>query len=212
MTAIARLPVSEKMLESLLKEQAFVQIPATEAEFWQLIELPQYHLAFHNQHITATMSYGTTNHERVVRNLVSFFDNDLDIDTYETFGSNRPVYSEECSIFQPDVHVVEGKLEEYKYEKTKTATANAAVIVEVFSPSTKGFDLTEKLTCYKTIPSLKHIIYIEQSKIHVQVYTRTRRPNEWQNVDYFDLNDKIKVLGKSISLKKIYQKVVFSED
>ena len=58
------------------------------------------------------------------------------------------------------------------------------------------------------MPSLKHIIYIEQNKTHVQVYNRTKGLNEWQKVDYFDLEQKIRVLGKNISLKQIYKKVI----
>ena len=68
--------------------------------------------------------------------------------------------------------------------------------------------MNEKLDCYKTIPSLKHIIYIEQDTLHVQVFNRTKGLNEWQKVEYFDLEQKIHVLGKNISLKQIYKKVI----
>jgi Uma2 family endonuclease len=210
MTATAEMPLTAETLKSLFDEGNFISIPATEAEFWHLAELPQYRIEFHNKHIVGTMSYATTNHERVVRNLISIFDTQLDEGQGEVFGSNRPIYAANCgNIYEPDVHVIEGILEEYHYGKTKTASQNPAVIVEVFSPSTKNFDLSEKLDCYKMIPTLKHIIFIEPNKVHVQVFNRTKRPNEWQNVDFFTLEQKIKVLNKYISLKNIYKKVTF---
>ena len=209
MTAAATAPLTEDTLKALFKESDFVTIPATESEFWQLVELPQYHLEYHYHQIVATISYAATNHEIIVSNLNFAFRSLLDEDDFYVFGSNRPIYAAECgNIYEPDVHVVEGLLDEYHYDKTKTATLNPVVIVEIFSPSTKGFDLSEKLDCYKMIPSLKHIIYIEQDKPHVQVFNRTKRPNEWQNVDYFDLEQKIRVLGKNISLKNMYKKVI----
>ena len=209
MTAFATTPLSEETLKALFKESDFIQIPATEAEFWQLIELPQYRIEYHYKQIVGTMSYAATNHERIVSNAIFAFRSLLEEEYFEVFGSNRPIYAAECgNVYEPDVHVIEGVLDEYRYDKTKTASLNPVVLVEVFSPSTKNFDLGIKLDCYKMIPTLKHIIYIEPDKVHVQVFNRTKRPNEWQNVDYFDLEQKIRVLGKNISLKNIYKKVI----
>ena len=209
MTAFATTPLSEETLKALFKESDFIQIPATEAEFWQLIELPQYRIEYHYKQIVGTMSYAATNHERLVSNAIFAFRSLLEEEYFEVFGSNRPIYAAECgNVYEPDVHVIEGILDEYRYDKTKTASLNPVVLVEVFSPSTKNFDLGIKLDCYKMIPTLKHIIYIEPDKVHVQVFNRTKRPNEWQNVDYFDLEQKIRVLGKNISLKNIYKKVI----
>ena len=212
MTAFATMPITEETLKELFKESDFIQIPATEADFWQLIELPQYHLEYHYKQIVGTMSYAATNHERIVSNAIYLFRSLLEEEDFEVFGSNRPIYAAECgNVYEPDVHVIEGVLDEYHYNKTKTASSNPALLVEVFSPSTKNFDLGLKLDCYKTIPTLKHIIYVEPDKVHVQVFNRTKRPNEWQNVDYFDLEQKIRVFGKSISLKNIYKKVIFKD-
>ncbi len=208
MTAIATAPITAETLKYLFDESDFITIGATEAEFWQLIELQEYRIEYHNQQIVGTESYASLNQSRIVSNLIFEFKSD----SLEVFGSKRPMYAAECgNIYEPDVHIIEGVLEEYKYAKTKTATLNPAVVIEVLSTSTKNFDLGEKLDCYKTIPSLKHIIYVEQNKPHVQVFNRTKRPNEWLNVDYFDLEQKIKVLGKFVSLKNIYKKVIFGE-
>ena len=209
MSAIAQMPITARTLKMLLDKSDFISIPATEAEFWQLIELPQYRIEFHYNQIIGTMSYAATNHERVVSNLIFGLRSRLEEEEHEVFGSNRPIYAARCgNIYEPDVHVIQGVLEEYHYDKTKTASQNPAVIIEVFSPSTKNFDLTEKLDCYKMIPTLKHIVFIEPNKPNVEVYNRNNL-DEWQSVTYFKLDDKITLLDASISLKSIYKKVIF---
>lgn len=210
MTATAEMPITARTLKMLFGKNDFISIPATEAEFWQLIELPQYRIEFHNNQIIGTMSYAATNHERVVANLIFGLRSRLEEDNHEVFGSNRPIYAAECgNIYELDVHVIAGDLEEYHYEKTKTASQNPALIVEVFSPTTKNFDLTEKLDCYQLIPTLQHIVFIEPNKPNVQIYSRNNNLDNWKSTTYTKLEDKIMLLDASISLRNIYKKVIF---
>jgi Uma2 family endonuclease len=209
MTATAQMPITAKTLKMLFSKCDFISIPATEAEFWQLVELPQYRIEFHQNQIIGTMSYAATNHERIVSNLIFGLRSLLDDDNHEVFGSNRPTFAAECgNIYEPDVHVIQGALKEYHYDKTKTASRNPAVIVEVFSPSTKNFDTTEKLDCYKLMPTLQHIVFIEPNKPNIQVFNRINSDN-WASIDYIKLEDKITLLDVVISLKSIYKKVIF---
>ena len=211
MTAVARMPISVNRLKKRLENESLIFLPASVEEYWKLVETPQLRLDYYNHQIVAAMSYGSLKHETIVNNVSFRFNLKFEDQNCRILPSNRPIYAAECeNIYEPDVHVTDGTLEEYHYARTKTATKNPSVIVEVFSPSTKNFDLSEKLDCYKMIPSLKHIIFIEPNKPHIQVFNRTKRPNEWQNVDFFDLEQKIRVLNKSISLKTIYKKVIFT--
>ncbi len=209
MTATAFMPVTEKIIKLLFSKSDFISVPATETEFWQLIDLPQYRLEFHHNQIVGTMSYATTNHERVVSNLIFALRSLLDEDNHEVFGSNRPIYAAGCgNIYEPDVHVIQGNLEEYRYAKTKTASQNPAIIFEVFSPSTKDFDVTEKLSCYKLMPTLQHIVFIEPSKINVHVYNRIDT-EDWKTVVYTRNDDKITLLDAIIPIRHLYKKVIF---
>jgi Uma2 family endonuclease len=209
MTATAQMPITAQTLKTLFNKSDFISIPATEAEFWQLIDLPQYRIEFHHNQIIGTMSYATTNHERIVSNLIFALRSLLDEDNHEVFGSNRPIYAAQCgNIYEPDVHVIQGILEEYRYAKTKTASQNPAIICEVFSPSTKDFDVTEKLDCYKLMPTLKHILFIEPNKVNIQVYNRINS-DDWKLITYAKIDDKIALLNTSISLKNLYKKVIF---
>lgn len=210
MVATSQPPVTAESLKLAFGASDFIEIPATMDEFWQLIELPEYRLEYQNKHIIGTMSYGSTPHERVVRNLIIAFDDIFPMPEYEIFGSNRPVYAIGCDdVYNPDVHLIAGELKEYHYKNVKTASLNPVILVEVHSKSTKGFDLGEKLACYKTIPSLQQIIYIETEQPRVTIYNRTPKPNQWLNVDYVDMAQKVKILNRSLAMTKIYKKITF---
>ncbi len=211
MTAIATAPLTAEYLrERFSATDELVWIPATKEEFWSLIELPEFKIEYYDNQIVGTMSYGALSHETIIDNLSWLFNSQLDRTTFRCFGSNRPVYVEKSNdIFEPDLHVVHGEIVLHHYKKTMTATSNSSVIVEVFSKSTKEFDIRNKLPCYKTMPSLQHIVFVEQDKPYITVFSRTKRPNEWLNTDYYDMNERIRILGKNFSLKNIYDKVIF---
>jgi Uma2 family endonuclease len=211
MTATATAPLTATELRERFSEtDELVWIPASKEEYWSLIAFPEFRIEYYENQIVGTMSYGAFSHETIIDNLSWLFNTQLDRKNFRCFGSNRPVYVEQCDdIFEPDLHVVQGEVDLYHYKKTKTATSNPSVIVEVFSKSTKDFDINNKLPCYKTMSSLQHIIFVEQDKPYITVYTRTKRPNEWLNADYFDLSQRMRIMGKYFSLSDIYDKVIF---
>ena len=202
---------AEMLREKFTATDELVSIPASKEEFWELLELPEFKIEYSQGQIIGTMSYATENHEAIVANLIALLHNTLTFEGHKVLGSNRPIYVEECDdIFEADVHTVLGKTEIHHYGKTKTATMNPSVIVEVASISTAQFDWNTKLPCYKSIPSVQHIIYVEQNKPYIEVFSKTKKPNQWLNESFGDLSQKIKIFGKSIPLKKIYQNVIFN--
>jgi Uma2 family endonuclease len=209
MAATASLNTIAERLKLLMNTAEIARIPATIDEFWSLIELPEYRLNYYQNEIVCTMSYASTNHERIVRNFIAAFDAAFSNQNGETFGSNRPLFVEDCNdIFECDVHVVLNALKEHSYGRTKTATLNPSIIVEVLSNSTKTFDIANKLPCYKTIPTINHIVYIEPNFVDVSVYSRGNKANLWFNEDFKDINQRIKLSGKYFPLKQIYKNVV----
>ena len=209
MTAIARTPLTANRLKKQLENEDIIFVPATIEEYWKLVESPQLRLDYVNHKIVATMSYGSVKHETIVSNVHGSFFNAF-VEKFRLFASNRPVYAAHCKdIFNPDVHLVEGQLQEHFYKRSKTATLNPAIIVEVMSESTKEFDLVSKLPCYQEISSVQHIVYIEQDYADVKVYSRTNQPNEWLLQRFNAMTDDINLLNKSFSLKDIYRNITF---
>lgn len=210
MTAIARMPITANRLKKQLENEEIVFIPATIDDYWRLVETPQLRLDYFNNQIVATMSYGSVKHETIVNNVVFRFNLQFGEENCRIFPSNRPVYAADCEdIFNPDVHLVEGQLKEHAYKRSKTATLNPSIIVEVMSESTKEFDLVNKLPCYQQISSVQHIVYIEQNHAEIMVYSRTNKPNEWLLQRFNALSDDFNLLNKSFSLKDIYRNVTF---
>ena len=149
MTAIARMPITANRLKKQLEQEDIVFVPATIEEYWKLVETPDLRLDYFNHQIVATMSYGSIKHETIVTNVNGHFFNAF-VENFRLFGSNRPVYAADCeSIFNPDVHLVQGQLQNHFYKRSKTATLNPALIVEVMSDSTREFDWVNKLPCYQ---------------------------------------------------------------
>lgn len=208
MVTISASPVTAQTLKKAFESADFIEIPASIDDFWQLIELPEYRIEYHNNQIVGTMSYASTPHETIVSNVSFEFRLMLNQGNHKCriFGSNRPIYAIGCgNIYQADVHAIQGELKEHAYDKTKTATMNPIIIVEVHSKSTKNYDLTEKLDCYKTIPSVQQILYIDSETLKVTVHNRTNKPNQWLTVDYRDATQSVKILNKNLLLSKIYQ-------
>jgi Uma2 family endonuclease len=208
MTAIARMPITANRLKKQLENEDIVFVPATIEEYWKLVESPQLRLDYFNNQIVATESYGSHNHETIVSNLCAKLNLHLG-DKNHIFLSNRPIYVENCGILNSDVHFIKGELQTHFYKRSKTATANPTIIVEVMSESTKEFDLVNKLPCYQKIESVQHIVYIEQDYAEIMVYSRTNKSNEWLLQRFNAMNDTFDLLNKPFSLKDIYRNISF---
>ncbi len=211
MTAIARMPITVNRLKKRLENEPLVFFPASMDDYWKLVETPQLRFDYYNHQIVAAMSYGSLKHETIVNNVSFRFNLKFEDQNCRILPSNRPIYAANCNdIFNPDVHLVQGDLQEHFYKRVKSATLNPAIIVEVMSDSTKGYDTTAKLPCYQLIESVQHIVYIEQDNLEVCVYSRTDEPNEWLMKRYYKLEDDITLLNQTFSLKDIYRNIDFT--
>ena len=89
-----------------------------------------------------SMTGGSINHARIVRNLTSEIDSQLEGTDCEVFNTDVRVLVEEHTLFTyPDILVVCGKLP-FMPGRTDTLT-DAKLIVDVLSPSTARYDRGE---------------------------------------------------------------------
>ena len=112
------------------------------------------------------------------------------------------------NYYFPDLVIVCQKEE---YEKSKTgleALLNPEVIIEILSPGTHLFDRTDKLDCYKTIPSFREYVLVSSTKKQVEVLTKLSDA-EWLSHTYFEKDKSLKINGCEIEFEEIYQKVDF---
>lgn len=117
------------------------------------------------------MAGGTLEHARRTAKVISLLDAQLRGKRCSVFDSNARVRVPSGNAYYPDVTVVCGPVATDP-EDPLSAT-NPRVVVEVLSPSTAAFDQNEKLEDYRTVVSLRHIVFVAADEARVEVWTRT---------------------------------------
>ncbi len=193
-------------------EDELARLPATWDEYLELAEDAPYTVQFLNNEVI--MSQASRLHESLVGILIWLFNNLLiDKEGYDVLGSNvKIMIPNQEGDFNADLSVVKEPVE---YGTTPTGRVstmrikNPEIVVEVLSKSTRKFDQGEKLAYYKLIPSLQHILFIDQTKPFASLYSRTGNPDEWLNHDYRTLESIIRLGDLTLLMQAIYRKTVF---
>jgi len=204
--------VAKNIKEAILSElnaQQLVRIPASEEEFFSVVADLPFKIEYHENEII-TMGLASLWHEAIIMNLgrifnILFFKNEDILVLGSNSGVQIPKF--EGGYYMPDVMVVKGN-PTFK-ANSRAIITNPYIIVEVLSPATKAFDLSEKLSEYKLLSSLQQVIYINPEKVSVSTFIRSDNPNTWINQDFYSLEDSITVEGNSILVSDIYHKIKF---
>ena len=115
---------------------------------------------------TFAMVGGTARHNRVILNLASRIGDHLDGTKCQVFAENMKVQIA-GGVLYPDVMVTCSKAEAGD-EQTVT---DPKLIIEVLSPSTRGYDKRDKFILYRTLASLREYVLIDPTKRQVEVFT-----------------------------------------
>ncbi|NJK67408.1 MAG: Uma2 family endonuclease [Microcoleus sp. CSU_2_2] len=157
------------------------------------------------------MTGGSTNHNRIAGNIYIALKLALPEQEYDVFIGDVRLWIPKVRLYTyPDVMVVFGQ-PEYRNNRTDTIT-NPVAIVEVLSKSTKNYDRVDKFGFYKTIPTFREYITIDQTKIHVEQYSKTEN-KRWLYSEY-DEEDPVLVFNSfqiEVPLSAIYKKVNFEQ-
>lgn len=194
--------------ERLLTEP-FVRIPATVEEYESIADERELKIEYHNEEIIATMGRVTPIHSilgtRLINILSNYYDN-LENENFWVLESGACVHIPNLkSYYQPDMTVINGEIK--LKEGTNTEILNPYIVVEVLSKATQDFDMSEKLVNYKTIETIKQIIFVAQDRPWISTFTRTNEPNVWINTDYDSLENTAIIDNLTVSLKDIYKKI-----
>lgn len=152
---------------------------------------------------------GTTNHNRISRNLCTALTIGLRGQDAEVFIADVKVWVPDSRKFRyPGVMVITGEPQYYK--DRKTAITNPQLIIEVLSDSTEEFDREDKFRLYQSIPTFQEYLLIDQNQIAIDHFYKTK-PKQWQ-IDQFDAQDtqiQLKSVEVTLSIAEIYDKVTF---
>jgi Uma2 family endonuclease len=206
--------LTDQITERLQTEET-VRIEASLDDYWDtladLAEEPIL-LEYIDHHICAEMSQATDSHETIIANVAAMlreiFYNQPDI---RVMGSSKVVYVPDCMLAtNPDVLVMKGESQLMPRKRRSAGIVNPYILVEVRSDSTAWKDEVEKLPCYKKLESVQHIIYIDQRRAYVSVYTKNQDVRHWFNDDYDDLSQSILLGEVALPMSEVYHKVLLS--
>ena len=110
---------------------------------------------------------GTARHNRVILNLASRINDHLDGTRCQVFSENMKVQLADEGVLYPDVVVTCEKAD----AGDEQTVADPTLIVEVLSPSTKGYDKRDKFILYRTLASLREYVLIDPVNRQVEVFT-----------------------------------------
>ena len=110
---------------------------------------------------------GTARHNRVVLNLAARLDDHLVGTGCQVFAENMKVQLPAEGILYPDLMVTCAKAE----AGDEQVVTDPVLIIEVLSPSTKGYDKRDKFILYRTLASLREYALIDPAQRQVEVFS-----------------------------------------
>jgi Uma2 family endonuclease len=137
----------------------------TLAEFLAWEELQPDRHEFYRGEVFAMVG-GTARHNRVIMNLGSRIADHLDGTGCQVFAESMKVQVAE-GVLYPDLVVTCGKAE----AGDEQIVTDPRLVIEVLSPSTRGYDKRDKFALYRTAPSLREYALIDPLARQVEVFT-----------------------------------------
>lgn len=215
MSSTVKFPLTNLELADAGGDKEPLFFPATWEEYWELLAEAEYRVDYYDHQIVASMSYESDLHSHFAAELgfllkAIFSDNAL----YRVYNSNRPVFIEDCKggadsgVFNADGMVIALPPTLYEYRPGMNAETAPTLLFEVLSEITRKYDFGIKLPCYKQIPALKQILFVEQNAPGVIVFER-KAPNRWMETALKAADETFVVEGQPITLRQIYRDVYF---
>lgn len=128
------------------------------------------------------MAGGTPEHALLKTNLTVLVGAALRGRPCRPFDSDLRVRVQATSLATyPDLTVVCGPLQ--RDTEDRDAAINPTLLAEVLSPSTAGYDRGEKLDHYARIPTLREVVLVDSTRVHVDVYRRLGE-DAWERHGY----------------------------
>jgi Uma2 family endonuclease len=205
MTTKAAFPMSA-MERAALGPDLF-RTQASWDEYWSLLGACAYRVEYQNGEIIS-MSYENDKHSVLTSRFDFLFQLYFTGAQFFPFNANRPLYIEACeAVFNPDASVVIAPRSLYEYQKGLNAETTPLVVVEVLSPSTRERDWTEKLPCYKQIPTLNTIIYAESDLPLLYCFQRMDN-GVWEGSILDSPEHTFPLHGQLVSIGEVYHRAL----
>jgi Uma2 family endonuclease len=155
------------------------------------------------------MAGGSVTHNHISANVVALLRTTLARTPCSAFGSDMRLCTPSGLLTYPDAMVICGDIGLVPGREDEVT--NPVLIVEVLSEATRAYDRGEKFALYKTLPSFREYLLIEQQRVCLEVQ-RCDAQGGWTPVVYDSL-DRVVQLGSvpvELPLAEVYRKVFAS--
>jgi Uma2 family endonuclease len=179
----------------------------TREEYLRLEEVsPEKHEFYHGE--IFAMAGGTFRHSRIKINLIAALHRKLHGKSCQLTDSDLRIETPSGLMSYPDAAIFCGQPELIDNQRT---LLNPVVIIEVLSPSTRGYDQGDKFRLYRSITTFGEYLLIDSEQVHVQQF-RHSATNEWVLHEYTDLTAIVYLcsIDESLSLAEIYENINFA--
>ena len=151
------------------------------------------------------MTGASRRHDRIVWNLIRAIGNQLGNGPCQGFTSDTAVRTMTGTRRRPDVGVECGERDEGSFE-----AEDVRFVGEVLSPSTREFDMFEKLEEYRAITTMRYVLLVEPNAPTVMLWSR-EDDMSWRmmNLEGRDAIAAMPGIGVSLKLDDIYGILTF---
>jgi Uma2 family endonuclease len=155
------------------------------------------------------MSGGTENHSGICANGIAELGNQTRGKPCRVHASDMKVKVSETKYLYPDFSVVCGEAQ-FADEK-RTLLTNPILMAEVISDSSEKYDKITKNEYYRSLSSLKYYLIIDQSRVHVQLYTVQGEGWLLQEFTRREQSISLDAIDVTLSLSELYLDVEFDD-
>jgi Uma2 family endonuclease len=157
------------------------------------------------------MAGGSPEHSLIISNVNGGLWSRLKGSPCRVYDSNLRVRIPKTSLYTyPDVTVVCGPLQLDPLDTRGETVLNAALIVEVLSPTTEAYDRVGKFDNYQSIESLREYVLVSQNVARVEAYLR-RPDGAWLYTRAAGTDAEIRLhsLEITLPLAEVYAGITF---
>ena len=141
------------------------------------------------------MTGASRRHDQIVVNILTLFGNQLRGTDCRPFTADTVVTTRGDTRRRPDMGVECGPLRDADYSSNQPK-----LVVEVLSPSTREFDLFNKIAEYKSMDSLDYILFIEPHQPQIFLWSRDG-DRVWSDSLTEGLDSIVEIPGLGVRLK-----------
>ena len=158
------------------------------------------------------MSGAGNRHNKIYSNLFMGLGIKLRGKACRPYGPDMRIHSPENSLFTyPDISIICGDF--ISSDVDEDSIVKPTILIEILSPSTKGYDRGDKFKLYRDIPTLKEYIMIDSISVNIEAF-RINESGHWELEEYKTLLGDLVMpaINVSIPVEDIYEGTKLTEN